>query len=154
MLHYVLHIARSRRSLIDELSDEAIQAVSNLLAPGKHQIPGRSGYECRIAINGQRMVATVRNRERPSVTFGVAPNDEVAADLWPNLESLYLRIGDLPGIRSADLPAPRRPTSTPWCASIKMEMVPDEEEWLDYFERCFAWAWIERCRQKIADDHF
>lgn len=77
------------------------------------------------------------------MTFGVAEDDEAADALWPELESLYLRIAEFPGLRSADFAAPRRPDRAPWCAAITILAGPDEACWIADFERCVAWAQIE-----------
>lgn len=108
-----------------------------------HDLPGAHGYHCATTIADDAMLATVFHDRRPLVTFGVATNDAVAEELWPALESQYLQLGDMPGIRAADFAAPARPLHVPWCAAMAIFATPEEALWIADFERCLAWAWIE-----------
>jgi hypothetical protein len=132
--HYTLATGHTRQSPRSEVSDAVVEQLRPMLLTGRHSLPF-AGYECQTTIEGDGLVATVWNDNRPIVTFGVAPNDATASLVWEWLETLYM---DTPFRRRV----PRRPATTPWCAAIVMAMLPDES-WVADFERCLAWTWIE-----------
>jgi hypothetical protein len=44
-------------------------------------------------------------------------------------------------------PAPVKPASLPWCAVILTPNAArqiDQMDWLGDFERCLAWAWLDK----------
>lgn len=71
----------------------------------------------------------------PLVTFGVARRSRGAAKLWDSLvkQDPTGRCGTMPG--------------APWLAVLlhpSLTIFPDAAHWLGDFERCVAWAWVER----------
>jgi hypothetical protein len=143
MLHYTLNTGHTRESPRSEVRDEVLRILRPLLGAGKHDLP-IEGYQLVLDTLGGGALATVyRGADVPVVTIGIAPDAAAAEVLWPHLESLYLRIAELPGLRSADFPVARRPAQTPWVAAVVIGPMPREAYWLGDFERCLAWAWIE-----------
>jgi len=142
MLHYTLNTDHTRHSPRSEVSDAAIAALTPLVVPGDHIIPGAPRYLCTTTTQGSALIATASQGQRPCVTMGVAPDAAAADAIWPHLQSAYLAACDLPGLRSADFAAPHRPGKHPWCAAIVITATPDEALWLGDFERCLAWAWL------------
>lgn len=146
MIHYTLNTGHSRVSPRSEVSDAAIAAVGPLLSEGRHAMPGPlRAYQVQTSLAGTGMLASVYSPDgRPCVTFAVAPDADAAPNLWPAIESLYLRITEGPVLRRADFAAPRQPATTPWCAAVTILATPDEAYWLADFERVVAWAQIAR----------
>lgn len=67
----------------------------------------------------------------PLVTFGIAPNEDAATDIW----TAFIKHN-----RRTRLVA--RPQA-PWCATILYPTLPaykDAANWLGDFERCVAWV--------------
>jgi len=143
MLHHILHTDETRDGSLDELSEQPTILLQGLLSPGQHRIPGLPWYTCRVSITGNWLLATIKHDDRQCAMFGIALTQEAANQLWQRLEEFYFQLTEMPGIRSIDLPVSRRPTETPWCASVRMEITPDEVTWIDFFERCLAWAWLK-----------
>ena len=148
MTHLTLNTGHARTSPRGEVSDATIAALTPSLSPGRHPLPIPGGYEVAVTADGAAMIATVyAPGDRPLATFGVAPDDDAADVVWPVLELHYHALTDLPGLRSADFVAARRPDTTPWVAAIVILPTPAESAWLGDYERCLAWAWLESLRK-------
>jgi hypothetical protein len=143
LIHYTLNTGHSSPSPRSSFSDRILRDFSRFLRNGTHPLPQIPSYTCRVTLDGDVLLAAVYQGDRQCVTFGVAPNDDAATALWPLLERLYLNLGDLPGLRSADLAVPHAPFTTPWCAVISWAATTSELRWLGDFERCLAWGWVE-----------
>lgn len=148
MIHYTLSTGDSRISPRSEVADDVIAQLLPLLIERIHRVPGPMPWRIKVDIAGGAMVATVDDGRVPLVTFGAAADDASADQLWPLLERTYLQIGDAKGFRSADLAAPRRPDSTPWCAAVPMFASPQDAMTLGDLERCYAWAFLELLEAK------
>lgn len=147
MLHYTLNTGHRRVSPRSEVGDEIIPIMDRLLVAGTHSVPGTlgsRGYTIRVTLIEGALLVTVSHGERPLATWGVAADDAAADSLWPEVERAYLSITELPGIRAADFAAPQRPQTTPWIATMTILAEPVEAAWLADFERCLAWAWVEK----------
>lgn len=143
MIHLTLNTGHSRVSPRQEVSDEAIRALADTLTPGRHPVPVLAGYEAEAAVERRQIVVTVfAPGGRPLVLFGVAPDDDAAAELWPILERYYHALTEMPGLRSADFAAARRPETTPWVAAITILPAAEEAYWLADYEKCLAWAFL------------
>lgn len=71
----------------------------------------------------------------PLVTFGVARRSRGAAKLWDGL------VKQVPAGPCGAMPG------APWLAVLLHPSIvtfPDAANWLGDFERCVAWAWVER----------
>lgn len=82
----------------------------------------------------------------PLATCGVAVTPEASPILWDFMADEYRR-------EMGEAPPALRPAAVPWCGVILHKTalldVP-AMEWLGDFERCVAWAWIERERDDSA----
>lgn len=162
MLHYTLNTGHTRVSPRAEVSDHAIAVIRPLLQIGVHALP-IAGYEVNVVDALTAMIfATATGAvevpmpgppveaeiswPRMCVNMSVAADDAAADRLWPLLEEHYLGVTECRGFRSADFASPKRPATTPWCAAFVVLATPDEAAWIADFERCLAWAWIEKQR--------
>lgn len=146
MLHYTLNTGHTRHSPSSEVSVNVIDILTPLLTTGEHPLPSPAGYSMSLICEGRALMATVYDDAKKScATFAVAPDDKTADTLWPEVEAHYHSITELPGFRSADFAAARRPLSTPWCAAITTLATPEEAYWIADLERCVAWAWLGQC---------
>ena len=145
MNHYTLNTGHSRQSPRSEVADHVIEICRPLLMPGEYVMPNDPHYTLAVPRMCHGWAGTVRRgTDRPIVTFGCADTIEAAAEIWPELEALYLRLTDKRPFAGADFAAPSQP-ALPWCAA--MTILPDPAmDWLGDFERCMAWAWFERER--------
>jgi hypothetical protein len=143
--HYTLNTNHTRQSPRAEVADDIIKMLAPTTAPGRHKLPGSfADYECQTSIDPEGgALFTIYAPKRVVATFGVARSEWAAETLWPKIEKLYLKIGDLPGVRSADFAAPHRPERTPWCAVIVIACALEETQWVGDFERCLAWAFLD-----------
>lgn len=84
----------------------------------------------------------VADRPVPIVEIGIAPHSRCGAVLWRSLHEMGERFG---GGVATD---PERCPPEPWVAALLYgplaEIYLDSMEWLGDFERCLAWAWVER----------
>ena len=67
-------------------------------------------------------------------------------DTWTESTPTFTQLTVALKIMGGDVPRlVARPASLPWCAVVMMPFVsPMETRWLGDFERCLAWAWLER----------
>jgi hypothetical protein len=141
--HYTLTTGHTRKSFRSEVRNEALEVLSPFLSSGRLPLPPPfHNYECQVTTEGDGLMATVWEQDRPIVTFGVAPNERVAGIVWEALENGYT------GALFQATP-PCRPKTVPWCGVIIMFFDPDEG-WVADFERCLAWAWIERANARLS----
>jgi hypothetical protein len=145
--HVTLNTGHGRRSPRSEVSAAAIEAVGrNLdeaLAAGTFvPLTGPPGYLLKADAVGASLTASVaadsEHGPMPLVTFGVALRARNAGRLWRLLH-------DVKGYDFAT--DPEVVAKPPWCAvrlydTIGLDMAA--MAWLGDFERCAAWAWIER----------
>ena len=123
------HGVRSHRCDVDSTVITIVgQQVAEALKAGSADI--RPGYRIEPHAAGAALMAmVVGDTAGPLVSVAVAPHSRVSARLW--------------GLLEQDGPAP----AAPWCA---IRMLPDVVadlgalSWLGDFERCLAWAWLER----------
>lgn len=146
--HVTLTTGHSRRSPRREVSAEAVALCQDLIArfaTGKVSepvpIPGPLGYSVSGRAGGKCMVATVWADGPPSelvVTIGVAEHERCGAAIWRTLHD----VAHLPTMTSRD-EQPR----APWCGVLLEPAIAahvEAMEWMGDFERCLAWAWLER----------
>lgn len=125
MIHYTLNTGHSRVSPADEVDESAVRTADRLIQPTPQRLPEPfNDYElsCAWSSNLHGIRATLSfvpspaasgGLKRPCVEFGVVADDATAKVVWPGLESLYLRLTELPGLRAADFVAPKQPATTP-----------------------------------------
>lgn len=159
--HITINTGHSRWSDPDEVSPDALTTTAELLdralAAGR-AIPlapsALSHYALEATVDGGALLATVsgpvgphvpgrphRGQTTPIVTIAVARRNRQARALWTMIWAMH------------DPAAPEVPRSTPWAAALlylALDRHPHAQRWLGDFERCLAWAWIER--RKDDDD--
>ncbi len=147
--HYTVNTGHNRVSRKSEVPADIIAICRPLLDPGRRQsMPGiGKPYTVESVRQSNGLVFTVWKKDQPLITCGVAENAEAAAEIWPQLESLYLRVTELPGLRSADFVSPKQPPDLPWIAVVTI--VPSFEPWLGDFERCLAWSFLESKNERF-----
>jgi hypothetical protein len=146
--HVTLTTGHSRRSPRSEVSDAAIDVCARLIAgfaagqvSEPQPIPGAPGYSVSGRTGGRCMIATVWADGPPSelvVSIGVAEHERCGATIWRALHE----VSHLPTMTSPD-EQPR----APWCGVLIEPAIvahQDAARWLGDFERCLAWAWLER----------
>jgi hypothetical protein len=146
--HYTVNTGHNRVCRKSEVPDSVIDVCRPLLEPGrKHSIPGIGNPYTIESVRAEfGLVFTVLRGEAPMITCGVAESEEAAEIVWPQIETLYLQITELPGLRSADFESPKRPRDLPWLAVVTI--VPSFEPWLGDFERCLAWTFLDQLRSE------
>lgn len=149
LVHVTLDTGHSRQSRRDEVAEAVLPVVqgllSEVLAGGQPRVPGVPGeFTLTGAREGPCLLVTVWGPggslgTAPIVTIGVARDAGVS--LWRMLhESAAAR--SAPIVTDPDAPPP-----APWCAArleVGTALYPEAMEWLGDFERCLAWAWLER----------
>ena len=150
--HITLTTGHDRISPRDEVYDETIAELTPWLAgvcenspqqmPMPESAAGMNGYYTVVGIphGGNGLVVTVYGAGEPLVTFGVAQDAIVGADLWCRLIG---RFGVAPGVEKPP---------EPWCGVVTHPALMFDGEaawWLGDFERCVAWAWIESNKKPL-----
>jgi hypothetical protein len=147
MLHLTINTGRLRELSRDEFTDDDITILRPFCQPGAYQLPNGPDWAVDVSLfDDVGFLFTVKHSKEPIVICGVA-GDDVAADvLWPILECLYLELADQARRSAANLQPPIPPASTPWCAVavVGPAAIHTAADWLSEFERCLAWAWLDR----------
>lgn len=127
------HITRSSRS---DIGDDMIRYVATVIEQALAESPSSVALTaptpgCKIDARavGAALTVTLYGADAPWAVIGVAPHSRVAPKLWSHLLGIY---------PSCTIDRP----SAPWVAAALL--VEDTPEWIADFERCVAWAWIER----------
>lgn len=143
MIHYTLTTDHSRESPRGEVADAAIDALLPLLRPTDSvPVPGQDSYHFGARIRGSGLLVIVNDIvNRPLVAFGVAP-DVLAA--WPTWQSLIGTHREMVAITGDKIAIPKQPKITPWVAAVILFATPDEAAWIADFERCVAFAWLQK----------
>ena len=136
------HCGAQPRSAV---GDDAIAAVRPMIAAdGTHPLPVPGGdYSLVVTRLGSNLAATVMHlRLGPLATIAVARKSQTAGRLWRELHATVPNAA----AHVADLPR------APWCAvalhpALNVDLAATS--WLGDFERCLAWAWIERLAPKL-----
>lgn len=153
--HVTITTGDTRRSYRDEVADDVVEWISATLLPeslaehdagdlgpaipstGLH-LTAMSGGRCGLVAS---VISPVEESDRPFVpvlVFGVAAESRCAAKIWDLLH--------MPG--SYYVTDPHTPPASPWCAA-RLEPAASTLGrhalmMLGDFERCLAWAWLER----------
>lgn len=151
--HITLDTGHVRQSPRHEAGAEAVAILQASLAMALEQprsrvpVPSAPGFSYGATAEGGTLMVTiwgtVQRQPAPVVTFGVAPIGSDAAGLWQVLHGARGGLEDTPFATDVG-----RPPATPWLAA-RIEigaglMQPADLLWMADFERCVAWAWIER----------
>lgn len=150
--HLTLTTGHTRRCWREDVADEVLELlrplISRAVTTGRHvPLPDVVSPRCTITATAGRARALLvsiwappvqgQTAPTPLITLGVAPTSLASAELWRQMA---------PGGGEEQLPQPDAP-SVPWCA-VKLydtaALWPEAMSWLGDFERCLAWAWIDR----------
>jgi hypothetical protein len=135
-----------------EVRDAVLLEMRPWLEPGEHPLPHPGlGHRLVVPLCPAGLVATVFGDRGPLVTIGVAATLADADAIWPGLEQLYRSITDRSPLALADFRETRCPDRLPWCGVVLLPPLllpphPPALKWLGDFERCLAWAWLDRLR--------
>lgn len=145
--HVTLTTGHTRRSYRDEVSDQAVAACLALIdkitsgeVSESVKIPGVGEYYLSGRASSKCLVATVWSGA-PSIviaTIGVAAHSRCGAALWREMHAW----GETPVVTD-----PAQCPPEPWVAAAIDAGITQHMEaahWLGDFERCLAWAWLER----------
>lgn len=129
--HYTIETGHLRASPRGEVADNVIRQLSPLLRSGDHVMPFPDGYSVQVTIEGTSLAATLRpTGGAPLVTVMVAVDE-------PGLARILADTGARP-------PKPLRVPAALVTVHPTAALDQDAVGWLGDFERCLAWAWIER----------
>jgi hypothetical protein len=143
--HVTLTTGDTRRSYRSEVADVAIAALHDMLARAletddRVSIPGREHYGLFARAEGRCMMGQVWSPEPRSmalVVLGVAGISRCGIRLWRLLHETTLPLAT----------SPEKQPQAPWVAARLEYGAPHDlpaMEWLGDFERCLAWAWLQR----------
>lgn len=135
MNHYTLNTGHNRVSPRSEVLDEIIEMCQPWLLPGEHHLPNPGGYRLVVPGVPAGWLGTVYQADVPICSIGVAANHEESAVIWSALMRMHDKIAYVGGD-----PVEPQP---PWCSVLLIASSPSIE-WLGDFERCMAWAYLER----------
>lgn len=111
--------------------------IDRALDRGRDIIP-TTACTLMAATAGGALIGTILGiGERPILTFGVATHSRNSGKLWEILQQGRTFASD-----------PGAPPPVPWLA-VRMEPAASPSTlapWMADYERCMAWAWIERKR--------
>lgn len=145
--HITLTTGHSRRSPRAEVADDVVAVCADLIVRmlatpnATVPLPHPAGYSVGGIAAGKCLVATVWADGPPSevvATIGVAGGSKCGATLWRALH----KWGETPVVTDAARMPPKPWVAAALDAAIVRHM--DAAEWLGDFERCLAWAWLER----------
>lgn len=147
MTHYTLNTGDSVESPRSAVADAAIAALRPLLARGG-QLPAAFGaYRVEVSHAPGGAMFSIHRGAHPIVLCAVSWDPATAEMMWSHIERVYLDLGDTPS-RVAPGKLAERPESTPWLAVVILPTILLESRndisWLGDFERCFAWALLEK----------
>jgi hypothetical protein len=143
--HVTLNTGHGRRSYADEVAPDIRAALrpilDDALAAGDARaiVPYLSGISLQANTAAGHLIATVWDDDGdwPLVTLAVARKSLGAPRLWAMMHEGYQDLAT----NRADVP------HAPWCAVRLEPSLPlrlDATSWLGDFERCLAWAWLDR----------
>ena len=145
IIHFTLNTGHSRVSPRSEVGDDIIAMLAPLTTPGEHVHRLPPGYRIVVPESPAGLVATVFRGATPITTFGAAATDADAGVVWAALEYLVNSPAAMQFHGEDGAPRHGRPDSLPWVAAVVLRGVGhDDTVWLADFERCLAWAWLER----------
>lgn len=147
MIHYTLNTGDSRVSQRSEVADAAIAALRPLLDRGGQLPHPFTAYRVKVSHAPGGAVFSMYRHTHPIVLCAVAWDPSTAERIWHDIERTYLQMGDRPH-EIAPAALAEMPATLPWCAVIILPTIMLEARtevgWIGDFERCFAWALIEK----------
>lgn len=140
--HITLSTGHSRRSPRTEVGNDVIAWLRPWLdkllggTPLPLPEPSLDHYSASAHIEQGGLVMTIYAGAAALVTMAVAARSRQSAPLWAYMQAQH-------GPSGPGTPAP----AAPWLAVALrpgLAQHADANEWLGDFERCVAWAWMER----------
>jgi hypothetical protein len=142
--HVTLDSGHARRSPRSEVDDETVRALAagldRAIATGaRESIPGWAPFSYNVIAKAGAAMVTVWREDAPVVTFGISSDEKDSPKLWRLLHR---------GGSGRHATSPDSPPAAPWLG-VRMEAGAARTPPLDLlliaeFERCLAWAFIER----------
>lgn len=141
--HVTITTGHTRKSFRDEVDDDAVEFCRALIAQAingaRPVVPGTN--RCWLSADTSRkrgLLCSVRDpqTDKPIVTFAIAPNSLSAAVLW----RLLVETASTPVVPVDCPPAPYCAVRLEQAAMNHAPVLPV----LADFERCIAWAWLEK----------
>ncbi|MFN0167826.1 MAG: hypothetical protein ACKV22_15470 [Bryobacteraceae bacterium] len=135
--HLTLNTGHSSKSLRTEVDENIVEIVSQRLADDAFDLPG--GYRCVLTHRTSKSFEAELQTKGGAklVSMGFAAEPSTGAAVWDRLVA-------------ADEP---QPPTVPWLAiRLHQGLAGDTTatSWLDDFERCLAWAFLDRCQRSSA----
>ena len=132
LCHYTIGTGHARQSPRSEVGDEVLEELAPLLRPGEHQLSAPfDAYRVRVTVDGSTLAATVVTATGAPLATTIVCVDQVGLDAALHATGT---------IHAVDLTLP--------CALVEIHptlaLDTEASSWLGDFERCLAWAWIER----------
>ena len=148
--HVTLDTGHTRRSPRSEVDDGVLPRVQAMLqqALAGERPEVMNGCTLTAAAEGRCLLGTVWkplgsvSKSVPVVTIGVAEHSRCGGRLWRLMHDVADRTGMPPLATNRT-----KPPQEPWCAArleIGSIAAVETMEWLGDFERCLAWAFLER----------
>jgi hypothetical protein len=135
------HACRSHRSAIDDEITRVLDASFDraITTGAQEPIPGWARFSFNVTTEAGAAIVNLWREATPVVTFGIAADAASSPKLWRLLHE---------GGAGKHATSPDRPPTTPWIGA-RMEIgaaltAPDDLLWIADFERCLAWAFIDR----------
>jgi hypothetical protein len=142
--HVILDTGRARRLSRSAIEDEIIRVLDasfdRATTTGTREpIPGWVRFSFNVTTEAGAAIVKLWREATPVVTFGVAADAASSPKLWRLLHE---------GGVGKHATSPGRPPATPWIGA-RMEIgaaltASDDLSWIADFERCLAWAFIDR----------
>lgn len=139
------HVARTPRA---DVSEEAIRACAEMLMRALEHgdaVPiecAPTGHVIFVTTRGRRCAnVAVHFEGEPLVHFGVAVHSRCGGAMWVQLIETQMAC-------SARIRPYVRCPPEPWCGVVLYPAFAKQHglaTWLDDFERCVAWAWVDIC---------
>jgi hypothetical protein len=142
--HVILDTGHARRSPRSAIEDEIIRVLDAsfdraITTGAREPIPGWAPFSFNVTTEAGAAIVNLWREATPVVTFGIAADPASSPKLWRLLHE---------GGAGKHATSPDRPPATPWIGA-RMEIgaaltAPDDLLWIADFERCLAWAFIDR----------
>ncbi len=125
---------------------DCLEALRPLVKVGGGPVPGFAPFRVTIRRSDGGAVFMLWRGQEPVAQAGVAWTAEGEAEVWPELERLYLDLSDRRAVPAARALAPGKPAALPWLVVVllpgMMACTQEDVSVLSAFERCLAWSII------------
>lgn len=139
--HVTLDTGHARRSPRAEVDNDVVRMLAGWItrALAGESVPVADGTRLTAQARGKCLLAEIVDADlKPLATIGIGAHSRCGAPLWRELHTDARATATDPG----------RPPPEPWVAArLRPDVTTTEHpavHWLGDFERCLAWAWLER----------